>query len=218
MTHSQSTLHKSDAQFLAQANTINEQCHQHEPDWQIDPNRLMTYDMFLGNANNAYAANNNEVTKNAITSATKKAAFGELKHFMGPFIDYLEVNTSVPDTALEYMGLRSRQHHAHQPLPRPEEAPVISVRRLHDELTVYVAQPEHDQPTAGVALRQYHSFMLRYKFEGDADYKMVVSTRLHHTLFFERDDEGKRLSLSAAWVNPRLEPGPWSDEISEIIG
>jgi hypothetical protein len=60
--------------------------------------------------------------------------------------------------------------------------------------------------------------MLRYKKEGDADYKTVVSTRLHHTLFFERDDEGKRVTLSAAWVNPRLEAGPWSDEISEVIG
>jgi hypothetical protein len=83
---------------------------------------------------------------------------------------------------------------------------------------VYVARPEHDQPTSGIAPHQYHSFMVRYKFEGDADYKTVVSTRLHHTLFFGRDDEGKRVTLSAAWVNPRLEPGPWSDDISEVIG
>jgi hypothetical protein len=216
--HSQATLQKPDAQLLAQANTIHEQCHRHAPDWQIDPSRLMTYDTVLANANTAYAANNDKATRNAITSATKKAAFGELKHFMGPFIDYLEVNTNVPDTALEFMGLRPRQHHAHQPLPRPAEAPVISVKRQHDEITVYVARPEHDQPTAGVAPHQYHSFMLRYKKEGDADYQTVVSTRLHHTLFFERDDEGKRVTLSAAWTNPRLEAGPWSEDISEIIG
>jgi hypothetical protein len=60
--------------------------------------------------------------------------------------------------------------------------------------------------------------MLRYKIEGDADYRTVISTRLHHTLFFEQIDEGKRISLSAAWVNPRLEPGPWCEEMAEVIG
>jgi hypothetical protein len=54
---------KKDANhFLAQANTIHEQCHQHEPDWQIDQTRLMTYDTVLANANNAYAANNDYKT------------------------------------------------------------------------------------------------------------------------------------------------------------
>jgi hypothetical protein len=219
MTHSHSTLQKPDAQLLAQANTIHEQCHQHETDWQMDPPRLTQFDALLQSANTAYAANNNEATKNAITSATKKAAFGELKHFLGPFIDYLEVNTNVPDAALEFMGLRSRQHHAHQPLPRPAEAPVISVRRQHDEITVYIARPEHDHPTAGVAPPQYHSFMIRYKVEGEGEAeKTVISTRLHHTLFFDRADEGKRVTLAAAWVNSRLETGPWSDDITEIIG
>jgi hypothetical protein len=211
------TLDRPDAQFLGQANLINEQCHEHG-EWNIEPARLTTYDAVLAHANTAFAANSNEATKNAITSAAKKVAFGELKHFLGPFIDYLEVNTNVPDEAIAYMGLRSRQHHAHQPLPRPAEAPVISVRRQHDELTVYIARPEHDHPTAGVAPTQYHSFVIRYKIEGDADEKMVISTRLHYTLFFERADEGKRVTLSAAWVNPRLEPGPWSEEISEVIG
>ncbi|MDR0692910.1 MAG: hypothetical protein LBF69_07735 [Prevotellaceae bacterium] len=218
MTHAYSVQQKPDAQFLAQANSINSQCHQHQTDWGIDGNRLADYDHWLDNANSAYALNNDKVTKTAITSANKKAAFGELKHFQGPFIDYLEVNTKVPDAALEAMGLRSREHHAHQPLPRPDKPPVISVVKLHDELTVYAAQPEHDQPTAGVAPTRYHAFMIRIRMEGEDKYQTVVSTRLHHTLFFERTDEGKRLYLSAAWVNPRLEAGPWCEEISEIIG
>jgi hypothetical protein len=111
----------------------------------------MTYDTFIMNANNAYQINSDVSTRNATTSANKKAAFGELKHFLGPFIDYLEVNTKVPDTALEFMGLRPRHQPVHKPLPRPTDQPVVSVRRLHDELTVYVAQPERDQPTKGVA-------------------------------------------------------------------
>ena len=215
--HKQTTLQKPDEQFLAQANTINEQCRLH-PEWNTDPARQSTFDALLSNANNSYKLNLDKATKNAITAANKKADFGELKHFLGPFIDYLEVNTAVPDAALQFMGLRSREHHAHQPLPRPTDPPGISVRKLHDEIIVYAAQPEHDQPTAGVAPARYHGFILRHKMEGDEKYETTISTRLHHTLRFEQTDEGKRIFLSAAWINPRLEPGPLCEEISEIIG
>jgi hypothetical protein len=96
---------------------------------------------------------------------------------------------------------------------------VLSVKKQHDEITVYAARPEHDHPTAGVGPEHYHGFALRYKVEGEGEVeKTVISTRLHQTLFFERADEGKRITLSAAWVNPRLETGPWSGEITEIIG
>ncbi|MDR0614509.1 MAG: hypothetical protein LBF82_00850 [Lactobacillales bacterium] len=219
MSKNQGTLNKPDAEVLAHANTIDSQCHQHEPDWNIDTNRLATFDTVLFNANTAYQANSDKATKNAITVANKNAAFGELKHNMGTFINYLELNTQVPDAALEAMGLRPRQHHAHLPLPRPAEQLVLSVKKQHDEITVYAARPEQDQPTAGVGPAHYHGFALRYRVEGENEVeKTVISTRLHHTLFFERTDEGKRVFLSAAWVNPRLEEGPWSGEISEIIG
>jgi hypothetical protein len=218
MLHRHSTLQKPDAAFLEQAHTVNNQCHLNLPVWDIDPARLTTFDTLLANADSAYQANSDIATRNATTSALKKAAFGELKHFMGMFIDYLEVNERVPDTALEFMGLRPRHQHVHQPLPRPADQIVITVRKQHDEMTVYAARPEHDHPTAGVGPVHYHGFMLRYKFEGADKYQTLVSTRLHHTLFFEQADEGKRVFLSAAWVNPRLEPGPWSEEIPEIIG
>jgi hypothetical protein len=170
-------------------------------------------------ANTAYAANSDKATKNAVTVANKNAALGELKHTMGTFIDYLELNTQVPDAALDAMGLRPRQRHAHQPLPRPTEQLVLTTKKQHDEITVYAARPEQDHPTAGVGPAHYHGFALRYRVEGEGEVeKTVISTRLHHTLFFERADEGKRVTLSAAWVNPRLETGPWCGEISEIIG
>jgi hypothetical protein len=116
------------------------------------------------------------------------------------------------------MGLRPRTHHAHQPLPPPQKAPVVTVKKLHDEIIVYVAQPEQDHPTGSLAPVEYHAFRLRWKFEGEAQYRFEVSTRLHHTLYFEQTDETKRVLLSAAWVNPRLQPGPFSEEISVVIG
>jgi hypothetical protein len=79
-------------------------------------------------------------------------------------------------------------------------------------------QSEHDQPTGTVGPKKYHAFMLRWKFEGDAEYKTVTSTRLHHTLLFEQADETKRVILAAAWVNPHLQPGLWSNDVTEVIG
>lgn len=34
----------------------------------------------------------------------------------------------------------------------------------------------------------------------------------------QQADETKRVILSAAWVNPRLQPGPWSNDVTEVIG
>jgi hypothetical protein len=217
MTNTHGTLQKPDPQFLAFVNTIDEQCNQHL-EWMIDPPRLTTLNGLYGNANTAYAANNDRATHTFITSSNKKHAFAELKHFTGTFINYLEVNDNVPDTALEYMGLRPRTHQGKQPLPPPKEMPGLSVKKVHDEMIFYVARPEHDQPTSGVGLPHYHGFKLRWKYDGATEWHEVVSTRLHATLYFDHDDEGKRIIFMAAWVNPRLQEGPWTTEMTEIVG
>jgi hypothetical protein len=217
MSHSQTTLQKPDAQFLEFINTINEQCTQH-PEWANDPSRLATLGVLYGSASAAYAANADRATHTLITSANKKHAFAELKHFSGTFINYLEVNDNVPDTALEYMGLRPRHQPGRQPLPPPQELPVLSVEKIHDEMIFYVARPEHDQPTAGVGLPHYHGFKLRWKYDGATEWHEIVSTRLHATLYFDHEDEGKRIIFTAAWVNPRLQEGPWTTEMTEIVG
>ena len=59
------------------------------------------------------------------------------------------------DSALEFMGLRARRHHAYQSLPKPTNAPVVVLKRQHEEITVYVSQPEYDHPTSTVALQKY---------------------------------------------------------------
>jgi hypothetical protein len=85
-------------------------------------------------------------------------------------------------------------------------------------MTLYASRPEQVHPTATVGPTHYHGFMIRYRIEGSEHWQSEVSTRLHHTLFFDHADRGKGVTFTAAWVNPRLEPGPWSDEITEIIG
>jgi hypothetical protein len=212
-----STLSKPDAPFLALANGINEQCTEHATEWGLSPTRLSTLNTLTQKANTTYAANNDRPTRNLITTANKRAAFNELKHFLGPFIDYLESNLDVPDDALAYMGLRSRTRHAHEPLAAPTEAPVVSITARHGEIVVYVARPEHGHPTHSARMRNYHGFKLRWRFEGETEDRTELSTRLRHTLRFHRDDEGKRVVLAAAWVNPRLEAAPWSEDRPIVV-
>ncbi|MDR3197402.1 MAG: hypothetical protein LBU34_05980 [Planctomycetaceae bacterium] len=64
---------------------------------------------------------------------------------------------------------------------------------------------------------KYGSFLLRYKFDGESEWKTPVSTKLRHTLIFTEEEVGKRIIMQAAWVNTRMLPGHWSDEVWEII-
>jgi hypothetical protein len=217
MSNPKSSLQKPDPQFLAHVKTINTECNEHKTEYGLDGEILKTFDDDLAAAETAYAANSDYSKKNVTTSEHKKATFAELKNFLGVFINALEGNLKVPDEALARMELRPRHQSGHHPLPPPVEQLVISLLAQSDEIIVYAAKPEHDQPTATVAPANHFGFILRYKKEGDADYKTVVSSRLHHTLYFEREDEGKRVFLSAAWVNHRMEPGPWCKEISQVI-
>jgi hypothetical protein len=219
MSYNHSTLQKSDAEFLAAAMNIDRQCVINITNWHLVEDDVVKMSQLVADARNAYSANSEIDQKNRKTSEAKKYAFAVLKHALGIFINALEGNMHVPDEALALMGLRPRQHAANQPLPLPTEEPVISVVRHHDELTVYVARPEHNQPNTTVApLKKYHGFIVRWKFEDEAEYKTAISTRLHHTLYFEQADETKRVVLAAAWVNPRLQPGPWSGNVTEVLG
>jgi hypothetical protein len=207
-----------DKDFIAYASTINSQCTEHSTEWGLDAARLSTLSTLTVNANTAYEANSDKAKRNLITSTNKKTAFGELKHFLPLFIDYLEGNLTVPDEALEVMGLRPRTHHVHEPLPRPAEAPVLAVIKQHDEMTAYVSRAELGHPTQSEKRKGYHGFKLRWRFEDETAFHIELSTRLHYTVHFDRADETKRVIMSAAWINPRLEEGPWSDDITEIVG
>jgi hypothetical protein len=217
MARRPSTLEKPDADFLAQANAIDDLCVANKTAWSLNDNRVDTLTTLVTAANSTYQANKNPVTRNASTAADKKEAFNALKHYLSTFIDYLEVTSTVPDTALEKMGLRSRQHQAHPPLPRPEDFLSLSINIRRGEMVLFAARPEHIQATVGVGPVKYHGFMIQYRIEGEEKYQTVISTKLSHSLFFDQADKGKRVYISAAWVNPRLEPGPWSEEYIEII-
>ncbi|MDR1274248.1 MAG: hypothetical protein LBK12_06830 [Odoribacteraceae bacterium] len=214
-----SFLNQPDEVFLTRARSVHGQCASHANAWGIDPSRMFAFSKLLTAAERAHAANSVLATRNHVTSTNKKIAFGELKHFLGQLIDWLEGTPSVSDADIDIMGLRPRVRKAREPLPPPVEAPLLIVTRRHDEMTIHVTRLEHGHPTGGVTSRKpYHGFKLRWRFEGETRYNVEVSTRLRITLHFEREDEGKRVELVAAWMNPRLQEGPWSDVITVIAG
>jgi hypothetical protein len=207
-----------DAQFMAFANDIYEQCYKHAGVWKIDEARLTSLKALVASADKAYNDNMNRAMRNHLTAVEKAKAFTGLKHFLSPFINYLEGNIAVPDDALEAMQLRPRIRVRRQPLPVPAEAPLVSVVIRNDEIIVYVARSEHGQPTQGVKHKPYHGFKLRWRFDNEADWRLELSTRLYHTLYFDAKDEGRRIIFSAAWINPRLQEGPWSVSITKVVG
>jgi hypothetical protein len=207
-----------DKDFIAYVSAIDEQCTEHSLEWDIDSARLSALTILVINAKTAYEANMNKATCNHITSINKRSAFDDLKHFLATFIDYLEGNLSVPDEALAIMSLRPRVHRAYGHNPRPEEAPVLNVVKQHYEMTVYVARAKFGHPTQTITQKSYGGFKLRWRFEGETVYHTEASTSLHYTIRFERGDEAKRVEISAAWMNTRLEEGPWSASIVEIVG
>jgi hypothetical protein len=213
-----STLNKPDEQFLVMANNIYKQCSQHSTEWKIDMERLDKLNTLTTNANTAYAANSDKATRNLITSETKKAAFNELRHFLSLYIDYLEGNLSVPDEAIAFMGLRPRTRHVRQYNPIPTEYPTVRVVKQHDDMTVYVSRAEIGQPKQSLTHKGYHGFKLRWRFIDETVEHIEMSTRLQFTLRFNSADETRRVAIAAAWINTRLEAGPWSEDVIEIIG
>ncbi|MDR3197454.1 MAG: hypothetical protein LBU34_06240, partial [Planctomycetaceae bacterium] len=81
----------------------------------------------------------------------------------------------------------------------------------------YVSTLQHAHPTQFISDTKYGGFLLRYKFEGETVWKTLISTKLHYTLSFTEEEVGKCIAMQAAWVNTRMQPGPWSDEVKVII-
>jgi hypothetical protein len=211
---------RKDNDLLAQVKNIESTCRKHmEPaDWNINVNLMDQLSTRLSAANSAYAVNIDPSHKNHDSAAVKQAAFASLKRTLSVFVNALEGNLKVPDDALDSMQLRPRHPGSHQPQPVPDETPVLTVLTgQHHDITVYVSTLQHGHPTEFLDQKNYYGFLLKYQFEGETNPKEIVSTRKHKTLRFDESKEGQYLKLQAAWLNPRIEPGPWSEEVRELI-
>jgi hypothetical protein len=208
----------SHVQFLAHTATVVSQCTAHAGEWDIDSTRLTEVNKLRSSAQMAYDANTDRATRNHLTTTHKNELFTELKHSLPLFIDYLKGNVSVPDEGLAIMNLRPRIPEKRELLPRLDKLVVITVVvHGHGRMTVYAAQEEHGHPTTVAKPKKYYGFKLRWRFEDETEYRTIVTTWLRYTFHFEQKDEGRRIVFSAAWINPRLEEGPWCADMTEVV-
>jgi hypothetical protein len=207
-----------DADFIDWARNIDAASVAHETDWNLNTTQVTKLNTLTAAAYAAFEANRNPETTNRRTAADKRVAFAELRAFMSIWTSLLVANDAVTENDLEAMGLPSRVHHFHEPLPVPAEATEMSVAvGQHHDVTVYVSTPQHGQPTEFLTKKGYHGFVVRYRKEDETDWHEEHSTRLHLTLYFDDEDRSKRLKITTAWINPRIQHGPWSDEIEVLI-
>ncbi|MDR3198473.1 MAG: hypothetical protein LBU34_11450 [Planctomycetaceae bacterium] len=209
---------RRDGEFFAWARTIHRHCLENAATWLLDAVLLEQFENLLENANEKFKKNSDLSKRNRESVAEKNAAFAALKQFLKLYINLLEGNARIPDQSILEMGLRPRHRAAPHPKPVPTTSPVLSARVLHHyEIDTYVSSLQHAHPTQSLTDEKYKGFMLRYKFEGETEWKTVISTKLHYLFVFTEKEVGKRITMQAAWVNPRIQPGPWSDEVTEII-
>ena len=206
-----------DAEFIPWVKNIDAQVTANKVAWGLNDVQVAKLNQLTGSAVASWEANSNPETTNRRTAAEKKAAFSELKHFLSLFTESFYVNDAITDADIEAMGLRPRHVHVSQPKPEPTEAPEVSaVVGQHHDVTIYVSKAQYGVPVRSLNT-QYHGFTIRYRKEGESEWQQQMSSRLHTILYFESEDEGKRLYFAVAWLNGRLQHGPWSDEVSTLI-
>ena len=207
-----------DAEFIGWAWGVYEKCASHITDWKLDTSLMQRLSSLVTRARTTYLENLDPAKSNKTTSADKQVAFVQLRRFMSTFTNLLLANENVDDNDIKSMGLPSREHHYHEPLPVPPDAPeVLAVTGLHHDVTVYVSIPQLGAPSEFVKRKKYYGFLLQYRLDGEVEWREVYSTRLHQTVILNDEDEAKYLEVRAAWINPRLQKGPWSDVTRVLI-
>jgi hypothetical protein len=206
-----------DAEFISWAKNINAKSTANQALWNLNDMQVSKLNGLTENAESTWKTNGNPETANRRTSAEKKQAFSELKHFLSRFTDSFYGNDAITDADMEAMGLRPRKMHSTRPKPEPDEAPEVrAMIGQHHEVTVYVSKTQHGEPVRSLNTK-YYGFIVRYRKDGEEGWQQQMSTRLHTTLHFDPEDRGKQLRFAVAWLNGRLQHGPWSNEIATQI-
>jgi hypothetical protein len=141
-----------------------------------------------------------------------------LKKYARWFIDSLEVNLKVPDEALDKMGLPPREKPANQPDPPPTTHLVITFKKIDNTLRLQGSQQISGQPKSTVGPKKLHfGIIFKVKVEGEPEPRIIPTTKLHADIIFPPEYKGRHAKVSGAWLNSRLDPGPWCDDIDIIL-
>jgi hypothetical protein len=207
-----------DADFLGWAQNISARCVENALAWKLGNGDVQELAGRVNAAKTAYDANMNPEYASHHTAAVKDAAFKAVSDFLSTYALALTVNMNISDGELEAMGLPSRVHHAHEPIEPPAESPNVALSvGEHCQVKVAASIPQEGHPSRYVKKGRYHGILLGYLVEGETEWRYEQHTRVRVTLKFEEAQAGKHVTIKAAWINPRLEAGPWCKEITVLI-
>ena len=206
-------------EYLAFVENIKDKVTKNATAWVVPKGPLEQLTNLQAQAQAAYKANSNPETKNRHSSEVLKFALAELKPFVSRFTNLLLGLPRVPDDEIAAMGLRPRRPKKREPSPAPHTMPELGMRvGERHETAAFVSTLQHGHPTQHLTDSHVHyAFILRYRFEGETDWKIKLSVSKRMYLTFADEDVGKFLHAQAAWLNRRLEMGPWSEEAVVLI-
>ncbi|MDR2413523.1 MAG: hypothetical protein LBD64_00865 [Odoribacteraceae bacterium] len=185
--------------------------------WELDEKWLKILSTLVGEAVEAYETNLPWKTRNHETVVAKNEAFEKLRMFLRKSIPVLFANPRISNERLVDMGFRSRERVRPRTLPRPSKSPMLAaVCGKQQVVDIYTSAEPLDR-SIRVRENEGYSIIIRYKIEGEVAWHELYSSLLHVQLPFGARDVKKRLTLMVAWVNPRLERGPWSASTTVII-
>jgi hypothetical protein len=210
------TIPKRDKDCLAFAKNLLAKCTENAPNWDITAADLQEFKDLLDPADKAVDANANLQTRNKESTAHKNGAMKLLVDNLRAWVRWLRANKKISNSELAEMGLQLRDYHHHAPKPRPNETAVLTARVTHLAIKVFASVPQGSHPTQHVTRPGYHGLYIRWRAEG-GEWMNMNTTRTTATLKFAPEQVGKIVEIIAAWVNPRLQPGPWGESIRVLV-
>ncbi|MDR1303687.1 MAG: hypothetical protein LBK76_00540 [Verrucomicrobiales bacterium] len=219
-SHHQGKIPTKPIELIGYTRNITERCRENQAPakWNIPGDKLAQLEELVTKAQTAFDHNNDKATKNHQTAAALRGAIKELHDTLVKFIDGLLFNDQVPDTAIAEMNIRPRHPGKHEPLPVPANAPVVTLTApARQTLHVYLADAQEGAPHTYLSTPGYHGAKLRWHFTDGEEVHYEDISKKQHTLTFTPEAVGQTVQLDACWLNPRLQPGPWSDPQTKLI-
>jgi hypothetical protein len=206
--------------LIGYARLIGERCRENQTatKWNIPSATLGRLIDLVFQAQTAFDANNEKATKNHQTAAALRDAVKKLHDALVEFINGLLANDKVPDAALAEMNIRPRHPGRHEPIPAPTDFPVLTLGApARQTVHVYLSEAQEGAPHRYLSTPAHHAARLRWHFSDGEEIHYEDLTQKKLILTLAPEAVGRTLVADACWLNPRLQPGPWSAPQSILV-
>ena len=194
--------------------------------WEISTTRFKRVENPYLNTVKSYDKNAAKATRGDKSAIDLHDDMKKLRPIVAVFVIFLRGNTNIPDDMLAVMNIPPRLRTYHQAQPAPDDDAVFEVRRVAHLLYQILMQSlaaGHPRQTM-TDRRRHYGYRFEYiiidhaapipDIETITNWEFLEFTKLRNNITFPQAAEGKRLIGRAAWINNRLQPGPWSEPVN----